>query len=232
MEKEFPTLTCLLCAVYIIAFLLVQARPDYAQVLGFKASSFKPYTLLTYMFIHTEISHLLFNIVMLISVGFILERAIGAAPFLTIYLSSGFLSASFDCLGRALLGIPVSSPLLGSSGGIFGLLTILALLRPFEKLPSFLIFTNLIPLLIPISEFGPILANPILFLLIFSLFLLLIFLVFVLKPFLPILYAFLFYFILWLIFLLIQPEKSISYFGHAGGIFGGLFAFTLFNLIV
>ncbi len=231
MEENFPIVSYSLCLINFTIFLLTQMEPEYIQSFGFIPSIFRPYTLFTYMFIHSDIFHLLFNWMMLLSLGFVLERVIGRKLFLSIYVSSGFTAVFFDSIGRLLLGIPLSYPLIGSSGAIFGLLAVMALIRPLEKLPSFLVFANIIPFLFLIFKFEIILANPFFMGLVLAFFLMLSVIALVFKPGIPSLYALFLYFVFWLFLLLVGPKESISHFGHLGGIFGGMFAFLLFATV-
>jgi len=88
---------------------------------------------LTYMFLHANPMHLLFNMFSLFMFGPELERVAGARRFLTIYFLSGILG------GVAWLAItyPNAGLCVGASGGIFGLLAAFAVLFPDSSMMIF-----------------------------------------------------------------------------------------------
>jgi membrane associated rhomboid family serine protease len=76
----------------------------------------RPWTLLTYMFLHSGIMHLLFNMLGLWFFGPRLEQEIGSKHFLWLYLVSGLMGAALSFLFT-----PYTS-IVGASGAIFGIL--------------------------------------------------------------------------------------------------------------
>lgn len=98
---------------------LVQNFAFWAGVLkGWRANyPFQPELMfLTYGFLHAGISHLLFNMITLISLGRPLVEELGQGRFLLLYL----LSQIGGGLGYALLTTQ-SAPMVGASGALFGL---------------------------------------------------------------------------------------------------------------
>ena len=75
----------------------------------------EPYRLITCMFLHIGIVHLLFNMYVLYVIGPQIESFYGKIKYLIIYLVSGIIGGLFSCL----LSNGVSA---GASGAIFGLL--------------------------------------------------------------------------------------------------------------
>src|SRR5690606_33832051 len=75
----------------------------------------RPWTLVTYMFLHAGLWHLLFNMLGLFFFGPRLEALLGERDFFLLYLISG--------LGGALLslGAPYAA-VVGASGAVFGVL--------------------------------------------------------------------------------------------------------------
>ena len=77
------------------------------------------WTLLTSMFMHGGIMHILFNMVSLFYFGPIIERAFGPVKFLILYIVSGIVG------GLAFVGVSYMtmtiSAVVGASGAIFGL---------------------------------------------------------------------------------------------------------------
>lgn len=89
------------------------------------------YTVLTSMYAHGSLQHLLFNMISLAFIGIVLEQRIGTKPFMLLYLLSGL----FGSLAFALYywnGDPVSA--LGASGAIMGVLGGFARLYPNERM--------------------------------------------------------------------------------------------------
>lgn len=86
--------------------------------------------LFTYMFLHTsQVTHILFNMLMLWFFGSELEMKWGRRFFITYYLVAGVGAAVIYVIGNALaaayLGASITGmmiPVLGASGAIFGLL--------------------------------------------------------------------------------------------------------------
>jgi membrane associated rhomboid family serine protease len=74
------------------------------------------YRLLTSMFLHGSVMHILFNMLSLWWIGGPLEAALGRARYLTLYLVSGLAGSAFTYLLA-----PANQPSLGASGAIFGL---------------------------------------------------------------------------------------------------------------
>jgi membrane associated rhomboid family serine protease len=81
------------------------------------------WTLITYMFLHANILHIFFNMLMLFFFGPLLERQIGSGRFLGLYLGSGVLAG----LAQVLL---FGGNVLGASAAIFGVMGALAMLMP------------------------------------------------------------------------------------------------------
>lgn len=78
------------------------------------------YRLLTSIFLHFGIEHLLNNMVMLGALGFNLEPEIGRMRFLLVYFVSGIGGNIFSLLHNVSLGENVVSA--GASGAVFGLM--------------------------------------------------------------------------------------------------------------
>ncbi|MGW1667532.1 rhomboid family intramembrane serine protease [Streptomyces sp. NPDC002324] len=74
------------------------------------------YRLVTAMFLHGSVTHILFNMLSLWWIGGPLEAALGRARYLTLYVVSGLAGSALTYL----LAAP-NQPSLGASGAIFGL---------------------------------------------------------------------------------------------------------------
>ena len=80
------------------------------------------WTLLTAIFLHGGVVHLLYNLFALALFGSILEHIIGSRKFLILFFVSG--------LAASLASLPFYTSVLGASGAIFGVLGMLGILRP------------------------------------------------------------------------------------------------------
>jgi len=88
----------------------------------------RPWTLLTYMFLHAGISHILFNMLSLYFFGPRVEERLGGGRFLTLYFASGLAGAA------ASLVFSRHAAIVGASAAIFGVLLAFARFWPREKM--------------------------------------------------------------------------------------------------
>ena len=102
---------------------------------------FKPWQIVTYMFMHGGFSHLFFNMFSLWMFGRTLELEMGWKRFLIYYMVCGVGAALFQMgiaqidlahmdLGSAMWYRYMSTPTVGASGAIFGLLLAFGMLHP------------------------------------------------------------------------------------------------------
>jgi membrane associated rhomboid family serine protease len=97
------------------------------------------WVLLTSVFSHNMLWHILINMMVLLSFGPPLERMLGHVRFLTFYLVAGVLSSLAHALvSYHVLGAP-DLPALGASGAIAGVILVFALVFPKEKILLFAI---------------------------------------------------------------------------------------------
>lgn len=88
----------------------------------------EPWRLITSMFLHADVMHLLFNMLALFMFGTYLEKKVGGLRFLAIYIVSGIIGGLGFCFfsGSADMAI-------GASGAIFGIIGALVVLEPKMK---------------------------------------------------------------------------------------------------
>jgi membrane associated rhomboid family serine protease len=143
MFFAIPPVTRLLIVANVVAFfgealsggLLIELFALWP--LASRHPAFLPWQLVTYSFLHANLTHLLFNMFALFMFGGELERLFGARRYLNLYLA-GVVSAALAQLAfAALAGLP-PYPTVGASGGIFGLL--LAFGMYFPQRTIFLLF--------------------------------------------------------------------------------------------
>lgn len=99
----------------------------------------------TYMFMHSGITHILFNMLALLMFGRVVEEAIGSKEFLLYYLLCGTLCGVASYFVYLLTG-QYTVILLGASGAIYSLMILFATLYPTATVYVF----GIIPLKAPI----------------------------------------------------------------------------------
>ena len=112
----------------IVMFLVAQPNTPLYYHLAFIPDLVlqRPWTFVTYMFLHAGIWHLVFNMIGLYFFGPRLEARIGSRDFVILYLLAG--------ISGALVSIPIGSPIVGASGGVFGILLGFARYWPHERI--------------------------------------------------------------------------------------------------
>ncbi|HMA12505.1 MAG TPA: rhomboid family intramembrane serine protease [Steroidobacteraceae bacterium] len=96
-------------------------------------NTFEPWQLVSYAFLHGGYAHLFFNMFALYMFGPDIERLLGPRRFLTYYLVCVIGAALAQLAVLRALGNP-STPTVGASGGIFGLLLAFGLAFPRRRL--------------------------------------------------------------------------------------------------
>ena len=113
--------------VNLLVFVATIVSHQLILLLGLQAASFleRPWTIVTNLFTHGSLWHLLANMITLYFFGSFLTRLIGVKSFLIIYFFGGLLGNIF-CL---LLASPFSI-VIGASGAVFALGGVLTVLTP------------------------------------------------------------------------------------------------------
>ncbi|WP_096202002.1 rhomboid family intramembrane serine protease [Bacillus sp. FJAT-45350] len=123
-RRNYPVVTTLV-AIHLIIFLWMNILPGlggnwiYQNGVGFNpaVAQGEYWRLLTPVFMHVGIGHVLFNSFSLVLFGPALERMIGSVKFTIVYLLSGIIAN----IATYYLGGLTYPPHLGASGAIFGL---------------------------------------------------------------------------------------------------------------
>lgn len=84
-------------------------------------SSFLPWQVITYSFLHGSLFHIFFNMLALYMFGSEIERALGRQRYALYYFGCVVVAAGAQLAVSALTGGP-AYPTVGASGGVFGLL--------------------------------------------------------------------------------------------------------------
>ncbi|WP_413293063.1 rhomboid family intramembrane serine protease [Bdellovibrio sp. HCB185ZH] len=118
-----------LLQVMVEGFAKIPITPYLALYPGKVLFNFEIWQLFTYMFVHSlQVTHILFNMLMLWFFGAELEQRWGTKFFLTYYFASGIGAAILYCVGVWGWALATGSetglivPVVGASGAIFGLL--------------------------------------------------------------------------------------------------------------
>lgn len=121
-KSKFPTITYILIALNVIFYVIPVLFGQYNNILndfcvhGPSIRYGQYYRLLTGIFLHGSLLHLLFNCYALYCIGAQLESFLGKPKFLIIYLFSGIIGSLFSITFSG----GVAS--VGASGAIFGLM--------------------------------------------------------------------------------------------------------------
>lgn len=87
----------------------------------------------TYMFVHANLTHLLFNMLGLFFFGTAVERALGSREFALFYLLTGTLAGIFSLFAFAAGGL-LGIRLVGASGAVYAVLLAFAVINPRAKI--------------------------------------------------------------------------------------------------
>ncbi|MGC9454487.1 MAG: rhomboid family intramembrane serine protease [Phycisphaerae bacterium] len=97
---------------------------------------------ITFQFLHSTggIGHILINMLFLYFLGTILERTWGTRRFVWFYLTCGVgAGVSYAVMGT-LMNLPGDYPLIGASGGVYGILVACAMFFPHIRVLVFFMF--------------------------------------------------------------------------------------------
>lgn len=220
-DLGFPVVTYILATIMIGSFLFTSTSSIYIQELGFVPANIKPYSFITYAFLHLDALHLFGNLIMLFICGLAIERFVGKRNFLLIFLLSVLIAPFFDIISRFLFLISPEIPLIGSSGGIFGLLFVASMLKPYEKLNIGLVLGSLIPF-VEYPFYFITIGPSLLMLLIFFVVAVFVMVYKFIRFTLPLYIAMFIFLLSWLASFVIKYPLDVSFFAHIGGVIGGL----------
>jgi membrane associated rhomboid family serine protease len=88
----------------------------------------RPWTVVTYMFLHGGITHILFNMLGLFFFGPRVESRLGPNRFVTLYFVSGISGALFSLIFARYAGV------IGASAAVFGVMLAFAMFWPRERI--------------------------------------------------------------------------------------------------
>lgn len=136
--SNIPPVVKNIIIINVILFLgtLLVKEPMYERLALFPLGSyfFRPYQLVTHMFMHGGFWHIFFNMYTLFFFGCVLERVWGSKKFLLYYFVTGLGAAACHLLVLYLQGNTRNIPTVGASGAIYGLLLAYGMLFPNNRL--------------------------------------------------------------------------------------------------
>ncbi len=123
-----PWVLCLM-AVNGLVFLATMSQPQLAESLALVPAllPIRPWTAITYMFVHAGVAHIFFNMLGLYFFGPPLELRLGGRRFATLYFTSG--------IAGALLSVLTSpAAVVGASGAVYGVMLGFAWFWPRQQI--------------------------------------------------------------------------------------------------
>ena len=122
VSRSTTPVTYTLIAINAAIFLIGMLSPEAEREIFVNAAQYRPliedgeiWRIFTAMFLHANLTHILFNMWALYLFGPALERRFGSLSFVSLYLAAGLGGASlYHAVGRI-------EPAVGASGAIFGL---------------------------------------------------------------------------------------------------------------
>lgn len=142
-----PRATVALLVVTVLITLMVTASDRFGgrpaagilDAVGIVPARFSPFSLLSYMFFHENIAHMLVNVFYLWVFGAGVEEAVGSARFLAWYVAAGVVGGALQCCVTRVLPADVQvMPIVGASAACAGLVGIFAV-RYYRARLSFVI---------------------------------------------------------------------------------------------
>ncbi len=110
--------------ICVIVFIIQNIYPQITEMflLASKDVMYRPWILITSIFLHGSFLHLFYNMFALVLFGLILESIIGTKKFIYIFFLTGLIAS--------IASMFFYDASLGASGAIFGIMGTLAVLRP------------------------------------------------------------------------------------------------------
>jgi membrane associated rhomboid family serine protease len=117
----------------VVMFFVTSTSPGLARDLMFypPIAFMRPWTVVTYMFLHAGFGHLFFNMLGLFFFGPRLEARIGGSAFLRLYFLAGIGGALFQT------AFATAAPMVGASGAVYAVLVGFAYFYPRETILLF-----------------------------------------------------------------------------------------------
>ena len=128
VRRSLPVVTLLLITANILAAFALLFNPELAYQFGFRPDHPAFSSAITCLFLHSNVVHLMGNMVFLAAVGAAVELAAGPFRFAVVYFISGLAGIGFHFLVTRAL--PDPAPFIGASGAIAGCVAYYSLRYP------------------------------------------------------------------------------------------------------
>lgn len=117
----------------VVVFIVTQTSPGLYRDLAFfpPIALYRPWTVVTYMFLHANFGHLFFNMLGFFFFGPRLEMRLGGSGFLRFYIIAGIGGALSQTL------FATAAPMVGASAGVYAVLVGFAYYWPRETIILF-----------------------------------------------------------------------------------------------
>lgn len=127
-----PWVLRILIANFVV-FVVIQTSPGLYRDLAFypPVALYRPWTVVSYMFLHADFGHLFFNMLGVFFFGPRLETKLGASAFLRFYFLAGIGGALFQT------AFATAAPMVGASGAVYAVLVGFAYYWPRETILLF-----------------------------------------------------------------------------------------------
>ena len=114
----------------VLVFFLQMTVPGLEVQLAFIPALIlaRPWTIVTYMFVHAGLTHILFNMIALYFFGPRVEQRIGSERFFSLYMISGITGGLLSFV------FAPAAPIVGASGAIFGVMLAYARFWPRDRI--------------------------------------------------------------------------------------------------
>ena len=132
-QGKIPFFTYAMIAICVIVYLVSMVNPSLSSMLAVSVPAVMSghvWTIVTSMFEHGGVWHIVMNMMMLYYMGTALERIFGPVKTGIVYLGSGILGNVAYVAVNMALGSPASA--VGASGAIFGLIGMYAVMLLME----------------------------------------------------------------------------------------------------
>ncbi len=138
-QSAVKTLLLINVAVFVVQFVI---RGALEPVLGVTVDAWwQAWRYISFQFLHGDFGHILINMLFLYFLGTILERHWGTRRFTWFYLTCGVgAGVSYAVMGAALPEQVGDIPLIGASGGVYGILVACAVFFPHVRVLVFFMF--------------------------------------------------------------------------------------------
>lgn len=126
--------------ISVISFIIQLIFPAYTTYLAYIPDWWtaltQPWRIVTYLFLHNNVWHILFNMLWLFWMGKAIEMEVGSRTFSSLYFLSGMGGALVNLFPAGAFG---ANPVIGASGAVYGVMVAFAVFHPNAPIMLFLL---------------------------------------------------------------------------------------------